>query len=203
MDSAGTIYVVWEDCRFRSGCPSNDLVMSTSGDGTTWSAVTRIPIDAINSGIDHFIPGLGIDPATSGAAAHLGLTYYYYPQANCTASTCALFVGFISSTDAGTTWSAATPVAGPMSLSSLPSTDSGLMVGDYIATSFSGGKAYGFFAVAKAKSGSTFDEAIYTTQNGFDVAAAQAVNSSAGERPIPRTNSNSARTGTSYKRLRQ
>lgn len=183
-DAAGNVYVVWQDCSFRSGCPSNDLVMSTSGDGATWSSVARIPSDATNSGVDHFIPGLGIDPATSGASAHLGLTYYYYPQANCTVSTCALFVGFISSTDGGTTWSAPTPVAGPMSLSWLPSTDSGLMVADYISTSFSGGKAYGFFAVAKAKSGSTFDEAIYTTQSGFDVAAAPAVNSSAGERPV-------------------
>jgi hypothetical protein len=73
-----------------------------------------------------------------------------------------------------------------MSLSWLPSTDSGLMVADYIATSFSGGKAYGFFAVAKAKSGSTFDEAIYTTQSGFDVAAS-VMNSSAGEQPIAKT----------------
>jgi hypothetical protein len=48
-----------------------------------------------------------------------------------------------------------------------------LMVGDYIATSFAGGKAYGVFAVAKAKTGATFDEAIYTTQAGLNVAAAQ------------------------------
>ncbi len=67
----------------------------------------------------------------------------------------------------------------------LPATFSGQMVGDYVATSFANGKAYGVFAVAKAKSGSTFDEAIYTTQSGFDVAAAEARNSSAGERPVP------------------
>jgi hypothetical protein len=58
------------------------------------------------------------------------------------------------------------------------------MVADYIATSFAGGNAYGFFAVAKAKSGSTFNEAIYTTQLGFNVATAEAKNSSAGERPV-------------------
>ena len=185
-DAAGNIYVVWQDCRFRANCSSNDLVMSTSANGTTWSSPARIPIDPTNSGADHFIPGLAIDPATSGAGAHLGLTYYYYPQANCTAATCGLFVGFISSADGGNTWSAATPVAGPMSLNWLPSTDNGLMVADYIATSFSGGKAYGFFAVANAKSGSTFDEAIYTTQSGFNVAAAPAVSSSTGEKLVAR-----------------
>jgi hypothetical protein len=177
--------------------------MSTSGDGSTWTAPARIPIDATSGGVDHFIPGLGIDPATSGGTAHLGLTYYYYPQANCTAATCALFVGFISSSDGGTTWSAPTPVAGPMSLSWLPSTDSGLMVADYIATSFSGGKAYGFFAVAKAKSGSKFDEAIYTAQSGFDVAAAPAVNSSAGEQPMARISGTPARSSMIGKSVRR
>jgi hypothetical protein len=181
-DAAGNIYVIWQDCRFRANCASNDLVMSTSANGANWTQPARIPIDAVTSTADHFIPGLGIDPVTAGSAAHLGLTYYYYAQANCAAANCALYVGFISSSDGGSTWSAPTPVAGPMALSWLPSTDSGQMVADYIATSFAGGNAYGFFAVAKAKSGATFNEAIYTTQTGFNVAAAEGKNSSAGER---------------------
>ncbi len=192
IDGAGNVYVVWQDCRFRTGCSSNDLVISVSADGTHWSAPARIPIDPTTSTVDHFIPGLGIDPTTSDSTTHLGLTYYYYPQANCAPSTCALYVGFISSLDGGSTWSSATPVAGPMMLSWLPATFSGQMVGDYVATSFAGGKAYGVFAVAKAKSGSTFDEAIYTTQAGFDVAAAEARNSSAGERPVPNATSGHA-----------
>src|SRR5262249_5196486 len=93
MDSLGKVDVVWQDCSFRATCSSNDLVMSTSADGVTWSAPARIPIDPLTSTVDHFIPGLGIDPATGGATAHLGLTYYYYPQSNCTASTCGLYVG--------------------------------------------------------------------------------------------------------------
>jgi hypothetical protein len=196
MDGAGNIYVAWQDCSFRTNCASNDLVMSASADGMTWTAPARIPIDALTSTVDHFIPGLGIDPATSGSTAHLGLTYYYYPRANCTAATCALYVGFISSVDAGATWSSPTPIAGPMSLSWLPSTFSGQMVADYIATSFANGKAYGVFAVAKAKSGSTFDEAIYTTQAGFDAVAAVGHNSSAGERVVglPRANQSSKTT---------
>jgi hypothetical protein len=184
MDAAGNVYVVWQDCSFRTACASNDLVISISADGVTWTAPTRIPIDATTSTVDHFIPGLGIDPATSGAAAHLGLTYYYYPQTNCTAATCALYVGFISSLDGGNTWSAATPLAGPMALSWLPSTFSGQMVADYVSTSFAGGKAYGMFAVAKANSGTTFDEAIYTTKAGLDVAAERGRYISAGERRV-------------------
>lgn len=183
-DAAGTVYVIWEDCRFRSNCASNDLVMSTSSDGNTWTTPVRIPIDSVSSGADHFIPGLAIDPVTSGASAHLALTYYYYPVANCTQATCALYAGFISSLDGGNTWSAPTPLAGPMSLDWLPSTDQGFMVADYIATSFAAGKAFGFFAVAKQNSGTTLDQAIYTTQSGLDVAAAEGNFSSGGDVPM-------------------
>jgi hypothetical protein len=170
MDANGTIYVIWQDCRFESGCSANDLVMSTSTDGSAWSAVQRIPLDAVGSGVDHFIPGLGIDPATSGGSAHLALTYYYYPNANCTASTCQLEVGFASSLDGGTSWSASTPLtAAPMNVTWLANTTDGYMVGDYIATSFSGGKAFPVFAVASAPTGSQLNESLFTVQSGLPV----------------------------------
>ena len=103
-DGAGTIWTVWEDCRFRPGCATNDLVYSISSDGMNWSAVTRIPIDDVSSTVDHFIPGIGIDPAMSGASAHVALLFYYYPQSNCDVSTCQLFVGYIASSNGGSTW---------------------------------------------------------------------------------------------------
>jgi hypothetical protein len=49
-----------------------------------------------------------------------------------------------------------------MSLSWLPDTTGGLMVGDYISTSFSNGVPHPFFALAHAPSNGSFDEAIYT-----------------------------------------
>jgi hypothetical protein len=150
VDAAGKVYVVWQDCRFRSGCSSNDIVMSTSTNGTSWSSVARIPIDPTNSGVDHFIPGIGVDRATQGNGAHLSLSYYYYPQASCNTSTCQLTVGNVSSTNGGSTWSSPTKLAGPMKLTSLPNTTLGYMVGDYISTSFfANGKADTVFALAK------------------------------------------------------
>lgn len=170
MDANGTIYVVWQDCRFENGCGANDLVMSTSTDGSAWSAVQRIPLDAVGSGVDHFIPGLGIDPATSGSSAHLALTYYYYPNANCTASTCQLEVGFVSSLDGGTSWSAATTLTStPMNVAWLANTTDGTMVGDYIATSFSSGKAFPIFVVASAPTGSQLNESLFTIQSGLPI----------------------------------
>ena len=83
IDGSGRVYVVWSDCRFERRCRANDLVMTTSTNGTSWSAVTRIPADAVGSGVDHFIPGLAVDKSTSGSSAHLGLAYYYYPATSC------------------------------------------------------------------------------------------------------------------------
>jgi BNR repeat-like domain len=165
IDGSGTIYVVWQDCRFRIGCASNDLVMtSTTQSGyPSWSPVRRIPIDPTAGTVDHFIPGLAVDPATSGAGAHLGLTYYYLPNASCTLSTCELDVGFVSSADAGATWTAPAEIAGPMRLSWLPPTTGGIMVGDYISTSYADGEALPFFALANAPGADgSPDEAIYT-----------------------------------------
>jgi hypothetical protein len=172
VDGAGKVYVTWQDCRFRSGCAANDIVMTTSTDGVAWSAVTRIPIDAVTSGADHFIPGIAVDRSTSGGSAHLALGYYYYPVSSCSASTCQLTVGFVSSRDGGATWTSPTRVAGPMNLSWIALTDQGRMVGDYISTSFTGdGKAHPVFALAKTPTGAVFSERAASAS--FDITAPQ------------------------------
>ncbi|HEX9116467.1 MAG TPA: sialidase family protein, partial [Anaerolineae bacterium] len=135
VDAAGRVYVVWSDCTFEPNCGSNDLVLSTSTDGLNWSAITRLPLDPIGSGVDHFIPGLGVDRTTSGSSAHLAVAFYDYPVANCTTATCRLFAGAATSADGGATWTATTQLAGPMALTWLPKTTQGYMVGDYLSAS--------------------------------------------------------------------
>jgi len=183
MDGAGTVWVVWSDCRFRANCSTNDLVYSTSSDGVNWSVVARVPIEDTTSAVDHFIPGIGIDRATSGASAHVAIHYYYYSQSTCTPSTCQLIVGFISSANGGSTWNAPVTIAGPMQLGWLPNSQNGLMVGDYVATAFVNGVPHGVFAVATANSETTFDEAIFTAQ-GLTVTAEGPQLSSAADRPL-------------------
>jgi hypothetical protein len=146
IDRAGTVYVSWADSRFRKGGKTNDIVIahSTDATGTTWSAVSRVPIDATNSGIDHFIPGLAVNKATAGATAQLGLTYYFYPSGSTQLS-----VGFISSANAGGTWSAPQTVTSGMSSTWAATTSQGRMVGDYISTSYtSDNLAHGIFGAA-------------------------------------------------------
>src|SRR4051812_37564036 len=126
IDGAGTVYVTWADCRFRRACKTNDIVVSHSlnSTGTSWSAVSRVPIDGTSSGIDHFIPGLAGNKSTAGSTAHLGLTYYFYPSGSTSLS-----VGFISSTNAGSTWSAPQTVASGMPSPWVATTSQGRMVG--------------------------------------------------------------------------
>jgi hypothetical protein len=176
IDGAGNVYVAWEDCRFEPKCSANDIVLSSSSDGTNWSPVSRVPIDDVGSGVDHFIPGLAVDPSTSGAGAHLALTYYYYPDAACDEDTCQLDVGFISSPDGGTNWSNPTAVAGPMSLHDIADTSQGPMVGDYISTSFNAeGAAATVVAIGAAQTTPPrvppFDEGMWAPSTPLPVAS--------------------------------
>ena len=161
VDGAGRVYVVWHDCQFRSGCSSNDIVMSTSTNGVDWTAKTRIPIDPANSTVDHFLPGIGADRASPG---RLGLGYYYFPQASCSSSTCDLNYGFVSSLDGGATWSAPTQVSRTMRPTWIANTNQGYMVGDYTSTSFTAdGKAHTVFSDSKPPDGRT---SCYPTNTG-------------------------------------
>jgi hypothetical protein len=189
IDGAGRVYVAWEDCRFRKSCSSDDIVFSASSDGVQWSDVKRVPIDDVTSTVDHFIPGLAVDRATSGAGAHLALTYYFYPDASCTTATCQLDVGYISSPDGGDSWGSPTQLAGPMTLAQIAQTSQGPMVGDYISTSFnSAGTAATVIAVGLPGSGAGFDEGMWAPSSPLavaSVAAATRVASSAGVKVKP------------------
>jgi hypothetical protein len=99
------------------------------------------------------------------------VTYYRYPTANCTAATRQLTVGYTSSSNGGSSWTRPTQLAGPWPLSWLAYTSQGRMVGDYISTSISGGRAWQTFAVAKAPAAGTLDEAMYVPTEGLAITA--------------------------------
>ena len=167
IDGSGKVYVSWPDCRFESGCSANDIVYSSSTDGIHWSSVFRVPIDPINSGVDHFIHGMGIDIRTSGSSAHMAITYYYYPVSNC-GGNCQLYAGFTLSNDGGQTWTAGRQTSGAMQLSWLPQTFSGRMVADYVATVYpAGGRAFPIYVIALQPTGGLLHQAVYTEGYGF------------------------------------
>jgi hypothetical protein len=181
IDNSGKLYVVWSDCSFRTNCSTNDIVMSTSTNGTKWTKPVRVPIDPLNSTVDHFIPGLGVDRSSSG---HLTSTYMYFKDASCSGDACLVYVGFTTSTDGGKTWTAGKELAGPMNISWLPQTFSGPMLADYLSTSYVNGNPFGVFMVAKAPNGSVLNQAAYTTKDPLLAEVGEPRFSSKGQKPV-------------------
>ncbi len=158
VDNTGKVYVVWQDCRFESNCSANDIVMSTTTDGINWSPVVRIPTDSVGSNVDHFLPAIAIDRNTGGATAHLSLTYYYYPNANCSGTSCELRVATDQSTDGGASWTQPMEIGSkPVNWNTVPETDMGPMVGDYISASFVDGVSIPIFAMSSSLDGLTMN----------------------------------------------
>jgi hypothetical protein len=166
VDRAGRLYLAFPDCRFRAHCARDDMVMTTSANGTHWTAVTRIPIAPVTSKLDVWGGGLAVDPSTSGTSARLGLYYYYFPKLPCTASTCQVFLGYTSSSDGGARWSTPRVIAGPMKLTQFGGVPRGF-VGDYVgAAATPGGNAVAVFPLGLPATTQKFNEPMEAVKGG-------------------------------------
>jgi hypothetical protein len=156
VDASGRVTVAWTDCRFHPNCFGDDIVISTSSDGVAWTPATRVPLGPSTG--DRLIPGLEAGPAGSV----LGLTYYS-SGTRCVGGSCNLDAGSVSSSDGGATWGAPQQLnSESMPLGWLADTMLGHMLGDYVSTSYAGGRRVSVFALAtSARVG--LDEAIFAT----------------------------------------
>ena len=143
----GAVVLAWPDCSRRAGCGGNDIVVSRSTDGVTWSAPSRVPL---GSG-SHAVPGIAADPARPGRLALVAYTY----------SGGALSVDFTSSSNGGATWRR------PLRLTVRPmplfwfARAGGAMLGDYVSTSFAGGGAVPVVVLAQPPVGRRLSEAAF------------------------------------------
>ena len=147
----GTIWAAWSDCRFQTDCDANDVVISSSRDGVHWTAPARVPAGSVTSGIARVVPGLGVDPASSGARTRLGIVYYSVPAlGGCGYATCALADAFfVGSVNAGRTWTRPVRLT-PRSMPLDWIADGGIgnLLGDYLSTSWVGGRPIPVFSLA-------------------------------------------------------
>jgi len=146
VDASGRLLVAWADCAFRPACDGNTIVLATSTDGITWSALTRVP----GTGFDSFVPGIAADPSVPG---RLSIVTYVRNTRVCTASSCAIGVAVVSSRDGGATWTK------PRRLDTVsPHYDwlanaGGQFVGDYVGATYAGSRFVPVFALASRPPG--------------------------------------------------
>jgi hypothetical protein len=146
----GAVYVAWSNSVASiCACPKNGLLVARSADGVTWSDPVHVPTGAD----DAELPGIAADPSAGGRVA---LAYYRVRGS-------ALDVSFTSSRDGGSTWR--TPQR--LTSRSIPfgwlASAGGAMVGDYISTSFAGGKAVPVFALGFKPRRGRLHESMFAT----------------------------------------
>ena len=143
----GSVLMAWPDCARRPNCSGNELLFSKSTDGLTWTPPTTIPLGAG----DHIIGGLAADPARLG---RVGVAYY-------TESRGKLDVHLSRSVDGGATWSRPLLLSPERMPFGRIAFSNGVMVGDYISTSFAAGRAVAVFTLAQSKLRGRLRQATY------------------------------------------
>jgi len=147
VDQQGAVLVTWQDCRFRPQCTENDVVLSRSTDGLTWSPPARV-----TSGRNAVMPTIGVEPRTRRLAI---LYYALYPDG--------VDVELVTTID-GSRWTRPQTLnARRMSLDWMPQTTLGRMLADYIAVTWSRGRPLSVYAHASPPRNGKLRQAIYAT----------------------------------------
>jgi hypothetical protein len=158
VDAAGRMYVAWEGCPGAGSCAASRIVMTTSVDGVDWTPAQAVT--AGGSGVDHFLPGLGANPAASG---RLALVFHSIPDNCANVPACpGIDVFQTMSKDGGRTWSKQQRLtAEPIVLDSIARTRSGLMLADYVSTSFVRGRPVSVFMLASSRINGRYRQATF------------------------------------------
>jgi hypothetical protein len=152
-DARGRIVAVWQDCSFQPGCAGNDVVMSESQGGVSWSPPRPLPTRSVGSA---FIPTVAIDRATGRIAV------LYYAATGCPAR-CRIDAWLIESAD-GQRWTPPLRLsARSMEPSWLARTTQGAMLADYISVSYVDGRPLAVLALAQEPVPGRLREAIFAT----------------------------------------
>jgi hypothetical protein len=144
----GRALLAWPDCRFRAGCQGNDIVLSTSADGITWTPPARVT----SGGGSYLIPGIAADPQ-SGALAVVAAVELPGVSGRIGAA--------LTVARDGSRWAAPRRLdAVAMRLSWLPRAG-GAFLGDYLSASWAGGRPIGIVPLAHQPTATGFRQALY------------------------------------------
>ena len=165
--SDGRLFVAWHGCATDQPCREDRILVATSADGQTWSPPSTIAPG--RAGTTQFVPGVAVDPTTSGPTQRVAVAYYSTPT-TCPpgpspGSGCpTVDVWLVTSADGGATWGVPQRLdAEPMRLDWLPSAG-GRFLGDYISTSYVAGRPIPVYSLAVQPWGGKLREAIMALQ---------------------------------------
>jgi len=139
VDVSGRVVAVWAECGLRSKCDGNDVVLTESSDGVTWSHRRRLPTRATGNA---FMPVVATDPLNG----RIGVLYF---AATGCKRRCRLDAWLLESPD-GASWTKPIRLsARSMELSWIARSIQGAMLGDYMSLSFVRGKPLAVLTVAE------------------------------------------------------
>ena len=147
---------------------------------TGWSS--PVPIAPAGATEAQFVPGLGVDPSTSGAGQRAAVVYYGLSRTCAREVPCPrIDAWLVTSANGGARWGPPRRLdAQPMRIDWLPLAN-GRFLGDYLSTSYVAGRPVPVFALAVAPWGGKLREAIMatlpvsSTEPGFVRRAAESV----------------------------
>jgi hypothetical protein len=148
VDRGGGVVVVWQDCRFRPRCGANDVVLSRSPDGRTWSEPRRV-----TTGRNAVMPTIGVEPGTG----RLAIAYYSIHRNGVDAE-------LVTSSN-GSRWSAPQRLSPRrMPLEWMPRTTLGRMLADYIGVSWVRGRPLVVYVLASPPRNGKLRQAVYAAR---------------------------------------
>ena len=149
VDRNGRVWAAWHDCASPGASRDNAVFVSTSADGSQWSA----PV-AVTRGRNAVLPAIGIDAATGRVA----VAYMRSRPAG-------IDVELTVSTGSTAVWSTPRRLsARSMPLAWMPDTTSGRMLGDYISVHYASGRPLVVWVLANEPVRGSFRQAVYATR---------------------------------------
>ena len=148
VERNGSVLTTWQDCRFRTSCAANDIVISRSADGKTWSEPVRV-----TSGRNAVMPTIGVEPGSG----RLAIAYYVIQRNGIDAE-------LITSAN-GTRWTSPQRLnARRMPLEWMPQTTLGRMLADYIGVSWVRGRPLVVLPFASPPRNGRLHQAVYAVR---------------------------------------
>jgi hypothetical protein len=163
VDSAGTVYATWADCRFSAQCTANSIVLATSRDGIAWTPPRRVPFGPAEVAVDRFVPAVAVDPAAR-ARGSVAIVAYSVTQSHGCIDCQLVDASLIRSADGGATWRAPVRLnAESIPLGWVADTGLGRMLADYLSVSYVGGRPVPVISLATEPAGGELRQSIYAT----------------------------------------